>query len=474
MSQMDLEELAEKELQRDEEEAAALGAVRRPSVAPTAGQDLVLSVNHPFYDVARHGILQVAGEDRLGRQIIAFSCCRMPPSHELDHRRLLEYLKYTLDQYVESDYIIVYFHYGLNSRNKPSLGWLQTTYKEFDRKYRKNLKALYVVHPTNFIKVLWNIFKPLTSHKFGEKITYFNYVSELREYLEDDQLTIPPEVLRYDVKLQNLRKGPPPLPARTPPPRPPLPTQQFGVSLQYLKDKNQGELIPPVLRFTVTYLREKGLHAEGLFRRSASVHTVREIQRLYNQGKPVNFDDYGDIHIPAVILKTFLRELPQPLLTFRAYEHILSITSVESSLRVTHCRQILQSLPEHNYAVLSYLVDFLHEVSQESIFNKMNSSNLACVFGLNLIWPSQGASSLSALVPVNLFTELLIEYCGAVFSAQEADGELGRGTARAEERGPPLASGCAQDRPSGGLTHLPGLPNPWQRPGDSISAGMLP
>ena len=25
-----------------------------------------------------------------------------------------------------------------------------------------------------------------------------------------------------------------------------------------LKDKNQGELIPPVLRFTVTYLREKG------------------------------------------------------------------------------------------------------------------------------------------------------------------------------------------------------------------------
>lgn len=70
------------------------------------------------------------------------------------------------------------------------------------------------------------------SHKFGKKVTYFNYLSELREYLKDDQLTIPPEVLRYDVKLQNLPKGPPPLPARTPPPRPPLPTQQFGVSLQ--------------------------------------------------------------------------------------------------------------------------------------------------------------------------------------------------------------------------------------------------
>lgn len=41
----------------------------------------------------------------------------------------------------------------------------------------------------------------------------------------------------------------------------------------------------------------------------------------------MNFDDYNDIHIPAVILKTFLRELPQPLLTFECYDHILGITS---------------------------------------------------------------------------------------------------------------------------------------------------
>lgn len=65
----------------------------------------------------------------------------------------------------------------------------------------------------------------------------------------------------------------------------------------------------------------------------------------------------------------------------------------------------------------------LFQVSQESISNKMNSSNLACVFGLNLIWPSQGVASLSALVPLNLFTELLIEYYDKVFSAQEAPGE---------------------------------------------------
>uniref|UniRef100_A0A8C9LYN3 CRAL-TRIO domain-containing protein n=1 Tax=Piliocolobus tephrosceles TaxID=591936 RepID=A0A8C9LYN3_9PRIM len=88
-----------------------------------AGQDLSLSTSHPFYDVARHGILQVAGRAPAGQSTGLWVGW---PS--------FRYLKYTLDQYVENDYTIVYFHYGLNSRNKPSLGWLQSAYKEFDRK----------------------------------------------------------------------------------------------------------------------------------------------------------------------------------------------------------------------------------------------------------------------------------------------------------------------------------------------------
>ncbi|NXW62338.1 RHG08 protein, partial [Eurystomus gularis] len=391
------------------------------------------------------------GDDHSGRKVITFSCCRMPPSHQLNHTRLLEYLKYTLDQYVENDYTVVYFHYGLKSLNKPSLKWLQTAYKEFDRKnvivsswptivsskltiflnwvsfsfprYKKNLKALYVVHPTNFIKILWNIFKPLISHKFGKKVTYLNYLSDLREHLKYDQLNIPQEVIRHDENLRRKQKGKLPPVVKVPPPRPPLPTQQFGVSLQYIKDKNKGELIPPVMKETVSYLKRKGLQVEGLFRRSASVQTIKDVQKLYNQGKSVNFDDYHDIHIPAVILKTFLRELPQPLLTFECYDHILEITSVESSLRVTRCKQIIQGLPEHNYVVLKYLICFLHMVSQESLYNRMTASSLACVFGFNLIWPSKGTASLSALVPLNLFTELLIDFYTNIFSSRTVPGE---------------------------------------------------
>ncbi|XP_032044849.1 rho GTPase-activating protein 8 isoform X2 [Aythya fuligula] len=393
MSEIDYEKLAEIELQKDETEDAQSGQEKTFMSPPF--EDTELNINHPYYDVARHGIIQLAGDDNFGRKVITFSCCRMPPSHQLNHTRLLEYLKYTLDHYVENDYMVVYFHYGLKSLNKPSLKWLQTAYKEFDR-----------------------------NHKFGKKITYLNYLSDLREHLKYDQLNIPQEVIQHDENLRRKQKGKLSPVVKIPPPRPPLPTQQFGVSLQYIKDKNKGELIPPVMKETVSYLKRKGLQVEGLFRRSASVQTIKDVQKLYNQGKSVNFDDYHDIHIPAVILKTFLRELPQPLLTFECYDHILGITSVESSLRVTRCKQIIHGLPEHNYVVLKYLICFLHMVSHESIYNRMTASSLACVFGLNLIWPSKGTVSLSALVPLNLFTELLIDFYVNIFNSRTVPGEV--------------------------------------------------
>uniref|UniRef100_A0A3Q3FKV7 Rho GTPase activating protein 8 n=2 Tax=Labrus bergylta TaxID=56723 RepID=A0A3Q3FKV7_9LABR len=417
-STSDLEQLAEIELKKEEEEDQ-MCVTDAPSVPPSSPDP-----SHPYYDVARHGIIQVCGDDNYGRKLIVFSSCCLPPSHQLNHRRLLEFLKFTLDQYVEMDYILVYFHHGLRSSNKPSLKWLREAYSEFDRKYKKNLKTLYVVHPTNFIRIVWNIFKPLISHKFGKKLTYVNYLAELRDHLNYEQLVVPADVARHDEKLLAAQKGGPPPSMKTPPPRPPLPTQQFGVSLQYIREKNRDAVIPPVVSQTVAYLKEKGLRTEGIFRRSPRVQVIKDIQKLYNLGKPVNFDEFSDVHVPAVILKTFLRELPEPLLTFRVYNQVLELLSVESSLRVSRCKQIIESLPEQNFIVTKFLLCFLHMVSQESIVNKMSPSNLACVFGVNLLWPRHGSFSLNALTPVNIFTEILIEHYHAVFGSRSPPAQV--------------------------------------------------
>lgn len=113
-----------------------------------------------FSDVSRHGIVEVAGGDMYGRIVITVYACRLPPASQLHPDRLLRYLMHTLDQFVENDYTLVYFHHGLNSKNKPPIRWLWSAYRAFDRKYKKNLKALYLVHPTQFIRILWQVFKP--------------------------------------------------------------------------------------------------------------------------------------------------------------------------------------------------------------------------------------------------------------------------------------------------------------------------
>jgi hypothetical protein len=89
------------------------------------------------------------------------------------------YLQKTLDKLVELDYSIVYFHYGLRSNNKPPIKWLLQAYQLLDRNYKKNLKALYIVHPTRFIKIVWTLFQPFISAKFANKVSYVKILDEL-------------------------------------------------------------------------------------------------------------------------------------------------------------------------------------------------------------------------------------------------------------------------------------------------------
>ena len=67
------------------------------------------------------------------------------------------------------------------------------------------------------------------------------------------------------------------------------------------------------------------LETEGLFRRSAQVSVVREVQSRINRGEIVDFhrEFPGDYHLAAVALKTFLRELKEPLMTFELFDEIV-------------------------------------------------------------------------------------------------------------------------------------------------------
>lgn len=130
----------------------------------------------------------------------------------------------------------------------------------------------------------------------------------------------------------------------------PVGTTQFGASLQFIKENNDGDSIPPILRQCVEFLdtpdgmvfQQKtlrfvcilikncfaiisALETEGIFRRSANVAVIKELQNRCNQGLPIDFQ--GDPHIAAVLLKTFLRELDEPLMTYELYDEITQFQS---------------------------------------------------------------------------------------------------------------------------------------------------
>jgi Rho GTPase-activating protein 1 len=226
----------------------------------------------------------------------------------------------TLDQYVESDYTLVYFHHGLNSSNKPGIRWLISAYREFDRKYKKNLKKLYIVHPSTFIKIVMGVFRPVISAKFGKKVSYITRLCQLSETLYVKQLDIPEPVREHDAEL--CAKDKPKSVFHAPLAVAISSKQQFGVALSWLKEQSNGEVIPKPVHLCVEYIRANALDVQGIFRRAASATTVRQIKEKMNRGESIDFGSFMDPHIPCVILKTFLRELPEPLLTFALYEPI--------------------------------------------------------------------------------------------------------------------------------------------------------
>ncbi|CAG0922883.1 unnamed protein product [Notodromas monacha] len=374
------------------------------------------AANEDFSDIARYGIVEVVGDDTYGRKVIVVSACKLPSKKLLDHNRFLRYLMHTLDMFVEEDYSLVYFHNGLNSTNKPPLTWLWQAYRAFDRKYKKNLKALYLVHPTNFIRIVWNVFKPAISAKFGRKMMYVNYLYELKQHLHLDQISIPAPVIEHDQKLMSKLSASAGtrLVTSNSVTFPVLETQQFGVTLEYIREHNGGNPIPPLVSKIISFLSQAdALETEGVFRRSASPSLMKEIQDKLNRGEDFEFTD---VHVAAVILKKFLRELREPLMTFELFPDIVDFHALPRDERLDKVKEIiLNKLPEGNYLVLKYIVQFLVKVMDFSDLNKMTASNLAVVFGPNLVWSSNEQMSLHSISPIVSFFDFVLTNHDEIF-----------------------------------------------------------
>ncbi|CAE7161417.1 unnamed protein product [Rhizoctonia solani] len=99
----------------------------------------------------------------------------------------------------------------------------------------------------------------------------------------------------------------------------------FGVPLEQLMGPDgEASPVPRVIRDCVEYLRSEGplglnLEVEGLFRRSPNVGVLRGVREAYDRGNQVTLAQYYDPHIAAVLIKKFLRDLPEPIFSGSLY-----------------------------------------------------------------------------------------------------------------------------------------------------------
>ncbi|MDP2438532.1 MAG: hypothetical protein Q8P67_22540 [archaeon] len=187
----------------------------------------------------------------------------------------------------------------------------------------------------------------------------------------------------------------------------------FGVPLSKLLKRNRlpATSIPHIVRDTVMALTPS-LDEEGIFRKSGSALLVAQCRSEYDSGRSPDLSTNRDPHAIAGLLKLWLRELPEPLLTFELFQPFLDTLGLATpAAKIEATKKLLKRLPQENLTLIEFLLPFLRTVSDKSASNLMTASNLATVFGPNLLSPRDNSAQnmMHFTVPINQFVEFIIQ-----------------------------------------------------------------
>lgn len=180
---------------------------------------------------------------------------------------------------------------------------------------------------------------------------------------------------------------------------------------QNLSIRSEG-LVPNIVKSCCKHISEYGLDLVGIFRIDSSKKRIKEIKEMYDTGKDVVMNEQFNPNDSACVLKEYLRSLPEPLLTRDLYSSFLAASKIkDADKKLQVIRLLICLLPVPNRDTLQMLLNLLDKVRANSCIqlssdsnsnkteytgNKMDSFNLAMVFGPNLLKKSVGNGQISA------------------------------------------------------------------------------
>ncbi|ADV22946.1 Rho GTPase activator, putative [Cryptococcus gattii WM276] len=207
----------------------------------------------------------------------------------------------------------------------------------------------------------------------------------------------------------------------------------FGVPIEVLVERtgsdssfgvpNSQVRVPEFIEDIISTMRQMGpsdMAVEGVFRKNGNIRKLQAlVEALDKDSTAVNLSEENVIQL-AALLKRFLRELPDPLLTFRLHKLFCAAATLPNLEERSRCLHLLVSLlPKYNRDTLEVLFIFLKWVSsfsyrEEETGSKMDLANLATVICPSILY-AKGSNavkddSFTAIAAVQELLENQDEY----------------------------------------------------------------
>mmetsp|Transcript_25997 Transcript_25997/g.65307 ORF Transcript_25997/g.65307 Transcript_25997/m.65307 type:complete len:1260 (+) Transcript_25997:679-4458(+) len=177
-------------------------------------------------------------------------------------------------------------------------------------------------------------------------------------------------------------------------------------------DRTTGN-VPFIVEVCIPVIEANGLDTEGIFRISGNNLDIQKYYKELDSGKRPPLESL-DIHVVSGLLKQFLRDLNNPLMTWELYPLWIAVSNfnIGQDDKLEVVRQVCALLPAGSQAVMKMLFLLLNKVMGKSSVNKMSAGNLGIVFAPTLLRPkvesievilgdSDASNSLMQLLVIN-------------------------------------------------------------------------
>ncbi|XP_054164115.1 rho GTPase-activating protein 26-like isoform X2 [Oppia nitens] len=182
----------------------------------------------------------------------------------------------------------------------------------------------------------------------------------------------------------------------------------------------------------IQVIEKRGLEDQGLYRVVGVASKVNKLiqlsldrRKISDNNEIYDFDtDEWETKTITSALKTYFRNLPEPVMSFRLHTAFIAAAKYENKVQrieAIHC--LVHKLPSVNYEMLELLIKHLCKVANQCEKNLMTVSNLGVCFGPTLLRPEE--ETVAAIMDIkfgNVVVELLIDNCDKIFGSKPENG----------------------------------------------------